>query len=829
MRALRCLATALLLLVTPVVSAQRIRPAGPMDAAEIKLALDKLDVLASALYVAAHPDDENTAMLAWLANGQLAETAYLALTRGSGGQNLIGTEKGDLLGVIRTEELLAARSIDRADQRFTRGIDFGYTKSPDETLSIWDEAEVLSDVVRVIRERRPDVIITRFPSDGGGGHGQHTASAILAERAFELAADPTAFPEQLETMRPWQPKRLFWNAWGDAPSDAPLVTIDLGEYNPLLGLSYAEIAALSRSMHKSQGFGVSARRGSLENTFLLLEGDAPASNDIFAGIDTSWGRVGQSGFVAALIENARDAYDVDRPDAILPVLLELWDEMERLAARVDDDWWVRRKQEDLEQIIASVNGLWIEAIAATPTAAPGSTLPVTVTVIRRAGSSGALVDVDARWVDRTTAVKPLVENEAAQVQIEIPVSADASPTEPYWLRRENDGRMHRLEDPSLATMPVAPPSLPVEVHLSIDGRDMTWTVPVLYRWTDPVHGESYRELEIVPPVTLSFRPALLAFPTHESRRATVVIEPAQDVRGTLRFETPAGWSVTAETSEMELTSGERREIPVTITPPPESSSVPIVARFDVENGRSWSLSRESIDYDHIPKQSVYVPAAIQAVHGDITIRGSRVGYVMGSGDEVPDAIRQMGYEVTELGPEELTPQNLSQFDAVVFGIRAFNTIETLAARMDPVLEYVKGGGVVVVQYNTQGRREETIVPGPWPFSISRDRVTVESAPVELIDPEHPLLTRPNSITLSDFEGWTQERGLYFPGQWDERWQPVLAMADPGEEPTRGGLLYTEYGDGVFIYTGLSFFRQLPAGVAGAYRLFANLVSGGRIE
>lgn len=829
MRALRFFVAALLLLVTPVISAQHVRPVGPMDAAEIKLALDKLDVLASALYVAAHPDDENTAMLAWLANGRLAEAAYLSLTRGSGGQNLIGTETGDLLGVIRTEELLAARAIDRGEQRFTRGIDFGYTKSPEETLSIWDENEVLSDVVRVIRERRPDVILTRFPADGGGGHGQHSASAILAERAFELAGDPDAFPEQLESLRPWKPRRLFWNAWGDSASDAPVVTVDLGEYNRLLGLSYAEISALSRSMHKSQGFGVSARRGSLENSFRLVKGDAPASNDVFAGIDTTWARVGRSGFVAALIEKARESYDVDQPDAILPILLELWDQMDQLAAGADDVWWVSRKQAELQDIIASVNGLWIEAIAANPTAAPGSTLPVTITVVRRGGTSGALVDVDSDWVDRTTAVKPLVENQPAIVQIEIPISSDAKPSQPYWLRLENDGRMHRIEDSSLVTLPVGPPSIPVQVHLSIDGRDMTWNVPVLYRWTDPVHGELYRELEIVPPVTLSIQPPLLAFPSHEPRRANVILEAAEEVRGSLAFDVPLGWSVKADTGAIELSGGERREIPIVITPPEETSSVAIVARLNRDDGRSWSLARRSIDYDHIPKQSVFGPAAIKAVHGDIAIRGSRVGYVMGSGDEVPEALRQIGYEVTDLGPEQLTPANLAQFDAIVFGIRAFNTIENLAARMEPVIEYVERGGVVVVQYNTQGRREETIVPAPSPFSISRDRVTVESAPVEVIDPEHPLFNVPNDLSSEDFDGWIQERGLYFAGDWEPKWQAVLSMADPGEDPVKGSLLYTEHGEGVFIYTGLSFFRQLPAGVPGAYRLFANLVSGGKAK
>lgn len=826
MRAITRFTTLLLLFVTVPAFAHRVHPVEPLNAAEVKLALDKLDVLASALYLAAHPDDENTAMLAWLANGRLAETAYLALTRGSGGQNLIGTETGDLLGVVRTEELLAAREIDHAEQRFSRAIDFGYTKSPEETLTIWNEDEVLGDAVRVIRERRPDVIITRFPPDGRGGHGQHTASAILAMRAFDLAADPTAYPEQLETLEPWQPRRIFWNFWGDPDPEQKVVTVDLGQYNRLLGTSYAEISALSRSMHKSQGFGVSARRGSIENSFQLMKGDAPESNDLFDGIDTSWNRVEKTGFISALIEQARQTYDLDHPDAILPILLELWDQLSALK-ETSDSWWITRKRDELQTIIASVTGLWIEAISERATAAPGSTLPVEVTVIRRAGTSGALVAVDSPWTDETTAVEPLVENIPVSVKMEIIVSEDAEPSQPYWLRLENDGAMHELADPSLVTMPVGPPSLPVDVRLSIDGHEMVWTIPVLYRWTDRVRGELYRELEIIPPVTISVDPPLLTIPNHAARPASVTIRASENVKGRLAFEVPEGWRVEPETEAIDLADGGETTIAIEIAPPEETSSVSVIAKVITEGGREWSFDRGSIDYEHIPPQTVYVPSAVKAVHADVRIRGKEVGYVMGSGDEIPEALTQIGYEMTRLGPGDLEDGDLSRFDAIVFGIRAFNTIDELAQRMTRVLEYVNKGGVVVVQYNTQGRRDPTVIPAPWPFTVSRDRVTVETAPVEWIDPDHPLLNAPNHLTAADFDGWVQERGLYFPNEWDPKWQPVLSMADPGEEPTRGSLLYTEYGDGVFIYTGLSFFRQLPAGVPGAYRLFANLVSGGR--
>jgi LmbE family N-acetylglucosaminyl deacetylase len=823
MRALRLLFTGLVILAAGSAEGQRPWPAEPMNAAELKLAIDKLDVLASALYVAAHPDDENTAMLAWLSSGRLAETTYLSITRGSGGQNLIGSEKGDLLGVIRTEELLAARAIDGAEQRFTRAIDFGYSKSPEEALAVWDEEAALADVVRVIRERRPDVIINRFPTDGRGGHGQHTASAILAERAFDAAGDPARFPEQLDTLEPWQPRRLLWNVWGEPEPDMTVITVGIGGYNTLLGTSYGEIAARSRSMHKSQGFGAAGRRDGFENRFQLLRGDPPDDNDLFSGIDTTWNRIEGGEEISRLISRVRAAYDLEQPGRSLPGLLEILDAIDALPP----EWWVAKKREDLTRIIASAAGLWIEAISPQAEVSPGASLPVRVGVVQRAGIPASSIRIRTPWSSEILIEESLKIDEMASTDLQLTIPADAPLTQPYWLQEKHDGRMHVVRDASLVTLPVGPPAVAVEVTLSISGREIFWTTPLLYRWTDRIRGELYREVEIVPPVTLELGPSLLVFPSAEPRAISAAARAKDDLRGTLRFEHPADWTVRPAVTTMELSAGEEHRIDVEIVPPENDAETSIRAVFVTDSGAVHNLERRVVDYEHIPLQTVHHGSAVRSVRSHIAHRGSVVGYVTGSGDEVPAALQQIGYEVIELSDDDLSRSDLSRYDAIVFGIRAFNTRELEGARMERVLEYVRDGGVVVAQYNTSGWREETTIPAPFPFRISSDRVTDETAPVRLLRPEHPLLRSPNRITARDFEGWVQERGLYFPGTWDERWETVIATADPGEDLLEGGLLSTTLGDGVFIYTGYSFFRQLPAGVPGAWRLFANLVSGGR--
>jgi LmbE family N-acetylglucosaminyl deacetylase len=822
MRTVRLVFAGFLILAAGSVEGQRPWPAEPMNAAELKLAIDKLDVLASALYVAAHPDDENTAMLAWLSSGRLAETTYLSITRGSGGQNLIGSEKGDLLGVIRTEELLTAREIDRAEQRFTRAIDFGYTKSPEETLAIWDEEAALADVVRVIRERRPDVIINRFPSDGRGGHGQHTASAILAERAFAAAGDPARFPEQLDTLEPWQPRRLLWNIWGEPEPDTPVIPVDLGGYNPLLGTSYGEIAARSRSMHKSQGFGAAGRRGGFENRFQLVRGDPPGENDLFSGIDTSWSRVEGGEAVSRLIARVRSEYDLERPERSLPGLLAILDAIETLPP----EWWVTKKRDELKRIIASAAGLWIEATAPQPEVSAGSSLPVRVGVVQRAGMPASSIRIRTPWAAETVIDQALKINEMVSTELHLTIPVDTPLTQPYWLDEEHDGRMHVVRDPSLVTLPVGPPPVEVEVALSLGGREISWTTPLLHRWTDRIRGELYRQVEVVPPVTLELRPSLLVFPSADPRALSVTVRAKDDLGGTLRFEYPESWSVRPAARRLDLSAGEEHQIDVEIHPPEDDAETSIRAVFVTDSGAEHHLERRVVDYEHIPLQTVHHRSAVRSVRSGIARRGSVIGYVMGSGDEVPAALRQIGYEVIELSDDDLSRSDLSRYDAIIFGIRAFNTRDLAGARMERVLEYVRNGGVVVVQYNTSGWREETTIPGPFPFRISSDRVTDQSAPIVILRPEHPLLHSPNRITARDFEGWVQERGLYFAGTWDEGWETVIATADPGEDLLEGGLLYTTLGEGVFIYTGYSFFRQLPAGVPGAWRLFANLVSGG---
>jgi LmbE family N-acetylglucosaminyl deacetylase len=800
------------------------------DAAELRLAVQRLTVLGTALHVGAHPDDENTALLAYLARGRLVRAAYLSLTRGDGGQNLIGKETGELLGVIRTQELLAARRIDGAEQRFTRAVDFGYSKSPAETLSIWDRQAVLADVVRVVRELRPDVVITRFPTDGRGGHGHHTASAILALEAFEAAGDPARFAEQLGALRPWRPKRVVWNAFrprgGEAEGTAepPAIQLDLGAYNPLLGRSYSEIAAESRSQHKSQGFGSEARRGSRLDRFVHLAGE-PARQDLFDGVDLSWRRLPGGERVGALLDEAVARFEAERPAGVVPVLLEALAALDELAgAPATADPWIAVKRAELLEVIRAAAGLWLEAIAAEPEAAPGEVVEVTATAVLRSAVPLRLLRLEPTGAAPVAAGVALEENRPLEQRLALRLAAEAPLSQPHWLRQPAAKGVFRVADPALAGLPEAPPSAAVRFVLTAWGRELAYTLPVLCRWTDPVEGERYRALAVAPPVAVDLDAGALLFPTGEPRPVQVTLRAgAPGVSGTLRLEAPAGWAVDPPAVPFALDArGEERAFAFTVTPPGEPGVG--VLRGLVEAGAArLDRGRLTLDYPHIPPQTLFPPAEARLVRLDLETRGRRIGYVMGAGDEVPEALRQVGYEVVLLADADLESGDLAGYDAIVLGVRAYNTRQVLARANGRLLAYVEAGGTLVVQYNTAA---DLVLEGfaPFPLEISRGRVTVEEAPVVLLAPDHPLLTTPNRITAADFAGWVQERGLHFPGERDPRYETVVAMADPGEEALPGGILFVRHGRGAYVYTSLAFFRQLPAGVPGALRLFVNLLS-----
>jgi LmbE family N-acetylglucosaminyl deacetylase len=798
------------------------------DAARRRIAMEKLAVVGSALYIGAHPDDENTAMLAWLAQGRKARTAYLSLTRGDGGQNLIGTEQGDELGVVRTEELLAARQIDGAEQFFTRAIDFGFSKTPEETLRFWGHDAVLSDVVWVIRSFRPDVIITRFPPNASGGHGHHTASAILASEAFAAAADPKRFPEQLKYVAPWQAKRLMWNAWRrpgeSAPAEGPPeLTVDLGAYDPVLGESYTEIAAASRSMHKSQGFGSTPRRGPQPNFLQFVAGDPPKS-DLFDGVDLTWNRIPGGGAVGSILARTIAAYRDTDPAASVPALLKALAALDRLAP----DPWIPVKRMELLDEIASCSGVWLEAMSATSTVTPGGSAEVTAVALDRSRVPMALVSVELSGSHLATGpLRPLEPNVPETRVIALKVPANAPYTQPYWLVRPHGIGLFAASDQTLIGRPKNPPAMTATFVLRAGGQDLVYTVPVQHRWTDPVEGERIRDLAIVPAVTVNFAAPVLVVPDANPRVVRAVARANEtEVAATLRLTVPAGWRVEPESVPLEFKArGEERTVRFTLAPPAGESTGELTALL-VTDHEEPARSLVEISHPHIPVQTLLPPAQVKLVRVDVGPPIKRVGYVMGPGDEVPEILRQLGVQVSLLSDDDLEGADLAGFDAIVVGVRAYNTRPSLAQAEDRLLAYVQGGGTLVVQYNND-RDLLTDRLGPYPIKLSRERVTDETAPVTVLAPDSPLLTTPNAISAADFSGWVQERGLYFPESWDPRYQAPLAMSDPGEKPLDGSVLFACVGKGSYVYTGLAFFRQLPAGVPGAIRLFANLLAGGK--
>lgn len=715
------------------------QPPRSYNSSDILLRIKKLKVLGSVLYIAAHPDDENTRLLGWLSNEKLVRTGYLSLTRGDGGQNLIGDEQGIELGLIRTEELLAARRIDRAEQFFTRAFDFGYSKSTDEALRLWGKEQVLSDVVWIIRNFRPDVIITRFPPDNRAGHGQHSASAVLAHEAFKISGDANAFPEQLKNgVKPWKPTRIFWNSYrfGDLNTISnDHMKVDVGGFNALLGKGYGEIAAESRSQHKSQGFGVAAGRGEWPEFFSLTDGTKPQQS-LTGGIDLSWNRIGATKIPARIDAIIRN-YKIDKPSASVPALIALYKEISRLP----NGYWPTKKLNELQQIIEAATGVWMEASSDNATAIQGDSLRVNVLFNNQAGADIRLNRIVIDNFD-TTINQKAAENKNIAFSKALVVPAEKPVTQPYWLQHKMHVGSYVVNDQNLIGKPESDPAYTAEFHITVSGEPFVFRKPVQYKFTDPVKGELYEPL-------------------------------------------------------------------------------PVVTRSKTSQ---YGILRH-ISYDHIPDIYYFNNDTINIVLDSVKTDGRKIGYIEGAGDKVPAALSRMGYDVTIIREKDLTPGFLEQFDAIITGVRAYNVHKYLSEKNDVLNEYVRNGGNLVVQYNTNSYvGPNNAVIGPYPFHISRDRVTDETAEVKFLLPQHQVLNYPNKITAADFSNWVQERGIYFADQLDKAFVTPLAMHDPGEQDMNGSLVIADYGKGKFVYTGLVFFRELPAGVQGAYRLFANIIA-----
>lgn len=756
-----------------------------MNSAELYAQIKKMGVVGSVLYVAAHPDDENNSFLPYLTQERMYRTGYLSLTRGDGGQNLIGKEQGIELGMIRTQELLAARKQDGAEQYFSRAYEFGFSKSSDEALSIWDHQQVLSDAVWVIRKFQPDIIITRFPRDARAGHGHHSASAIIANEAFLAAGDPTQFPEQFKYgVTPWKAKRILWNTFNFGTTNTTSenqLKIEVGGYNSIMGKSYGEIGAEARTMHKSQGEGRPRRRGTSYEYFETTGGESP-THDIMDGVNVNWSRF-QGAAIQSIIQSILSKYDFEKPSASIPDLINLYQSISKLPSSV----WTKYKLEQLAQIIQQCAGIFIEATTSIQQVYPGSLLPMQLFLNQRSNVASQLVKVVFPGKDSVVS-KKLESNQNLQFDYNIPVSSQQSISQPYWLVEPKLEGMFVVKNQALIGKAQNDPVFECTVQFIIENQRMDFTVPVQYKFTDPTKGDVYQPIAIIP--------------TQEIKYEKEVYLMNQGNPVSIRYQ------------KMQHPGGNQW-----VSQTMQKSSDPLPTA-------SNALYRKSIQYDHIPTITYFPPATTQLMNVAVQKVGTKIGYFDGAGDKLPEALTELGYQVTLLKESDLILEKLKTFDAIVVGIRAYNMFDYLTNNNDLINQYIEQGGNFIVQYlksNQVGNQK--IKVGPYAFMVnSGKRVTQEDVPVTFSLPQHAVLNFPNKITSVDFEHWVQERTTYQAENIDPHFEMPLTMNDKGEAPSNGSLLVAPYGKGNMVYVSLTLFRQLPAANPGAYKLLANIVS-----
>ncbi|MFK5891582.1 MAG: PIG-L family deacetylase [Flavobacteriaceae bacterium] len=826
--------TLLIVLILPffVVAQLPVKP----NSGDIHTAIKKLNFLGSVLYLAAHPDDENTRLINYLSNEVYANTAYLAMTRGDGGQNLIGKEIREGLGVIRTQELLAARRIDGAHQFFTRANDFGYSKNPTETFNIWGKQNVLNDVVWVIRNFKPDVIIDRFNVESAGKtHGHHTASAILSVEAFDKAADASMFPKQLKKVATWQTKRLFFNTswyfYGSREKfkqadKTNLYNVDVGVFYPLKGRSNNELAAEARTMHKSQGFGSTGVRGSSVEYLEWLKGSKPSDkHNIFDGINTTWTRVKNGKPIGDLVSEVDAEFDFVHPEKSLPNLIKI----HKLISNLPDSYWKKLKLKEVTKIIQACAGLYLEATVSNFFVTQNSNINIKIEAINRSRVSVVLRTIGIKGEKALqNPNQELTFNKDFNFKQHYTIPDQAPYSTAYWLNKKSSLGLYDVQNKNLIGLAETPPAITLKYIVSVNGYSLEMFNDVVYKKKDPVRGEVYRRFEITPPVFANIAEDVYIFSDVKPNNITVKVKAGKaNLKGTLKLGLKQGWQVAPSSIPFDIAKkGSEKEFTFKVTPPQNEKVISVKPIVTLQNGKNYSNSYQDISYNHIPAQLLIGAKYSKFVRLPIKRKGQNIAYIMGAGDAIPSSLKQIGYNVMILKNDAITAKNLAHFDAVIVGVRAYNTNENLKYKQAILHNYVANGGTIIAQYNTSFRLKVPNI-SPYKLTLSHDRVTLEDAKVTVLNPKSGVLNYPNKITQKDFDGWVQERGLYFPNKWDAHFKPILSMHDPGETPKKGSLLIAKYKKGYFIYTGLSFFRELPAGVPGAYKLFTNLISIGK--
>lgn len=817
------------------------------------------------LIIGAHPDDEDTSLLTLLVRGLGADAAYLSLNRGEGGQNLIGPELGVGLGLVRTEELLAARRLDGAEQFFSRAFDFGYSKSVEETFRFWPRDSLLADVVDVVRRFRPQVIVSTFSGTPRDGHGQHQVAGILAREAFDVAGDPGRFPgQQAGGLEPWTPLKLYRSTRFDR--DATTLTVETGRLDPLFGRSYYQIAMASRSQHRSQDMGRIESLGPRSTNLQLLEsrvatGSAGTDTSLFDGVDTTLagllGEIPKANTRNALEEGLHEyLVRVNRArhllgngssatvvsalsDALISLrsVLELADaagpRASELRFALDQD------EHKLEVALSEAAGVIAEAFSDDDLLVPGQQFEVEVQIWNGGDSEVGLDELVLRappgWTIEPSGRQDveLPPGTLASHRFALTVPDDAEFTKPYFLRASiGSGIYHWPADESVRTRPFDPPFIKAHAELSIAGTSVERVAAAVYRFADQAIGEIRRPLYVVPVVSVEIVPRTAVWPLGEDEGLTFSVgltgEAPDGVEGVTFLEVPTGWTVTPSRASFELPApGRATTVDFQVTPGSliEAGRFEIRAVAETTDGRRFDIGYSIIDYPHTQRRLLFEDAAARIEAIDLAIeRDLRIGYVPGAGDAVAEAIGALGISVDILDDRAVGAGDLAAYDAIVVGIRAYETNPVLVANNDRLMKWVHAGGTLIVQYQQYGYFNGDHAAYPLSADRPHDRVTDESAPVTILVPEHPVFNHPNRIGPRDFDGWVQERGLYFASEWDEQYEVLLETADPGEDAKRGGLLVARYGDGLYVYTGLSLLRQLPAGVPGAYRLLANLLS-----